>query len=459
MTHEPHLATRLTPLWRPDGVTALTVLLVLLLGVPSQLVLPGLGGAGSPALVAANGCLLWWLWHRVHRHEPAPSSPVLAAALLFLLAVLASYVVASIRPINAEESLLATLAIVSVSGWLGLLALAHDGAPTPERWLRLLDRMALIAAVLAAFGLFQFVTGRSWLELVNLPGLEANTTLTTATVREGFTRPSGTAVHAIEFGAVLVMLLPLTLARGMGWLQPAGQQRNSLRRWLPAIITVLVLALSLSRSALVGAVVAVVALAPAFSWKQRFLAVLGLFLVGIVVFLTVPGMAGTILGLFTGIGSDPGVQSRTDSYEIAASYIARSPWLGRGLATFLPRYRIFDNQYLLALVEIGLLGVLALLGLAAAAIWSAARARSRFELAGYTGASTAVMSSALVGAFSLAIFDGFSFPMMVGLWFVMLGLSGAAYRLSRSPRTAEEPGRPSSPTTPPGEDAVAPPTP
>ena len=74
-------------------------------------------------------------------------------------------------------------------------------------------------------------------------------------------------------------------------------------------------------------------------------------------------MLGSILGLFTGIGDDSSAQSRIDSYSVAASYIVNSPFVGRGFGTFLPRYRIFDNQYLQSAVEIGLVGIVVLLGL------------------------------------------------------------------------------------------------
>src|SRR2546430_13733022 len=60
--------------------------------------------------------------------------------------------------------------------------------------------------------------------------------------------------------------------------------------------------------------------------------------------------------LFTGISRDDSALSRTDSYAVAGAFISRAPLLGRGPATWLPPYRILDNQFLGSLIEIGVGG-------------------------------------------------------------------------------------------------------
>lgn len=56
-----------------------------------------------------------------------------------------------------------------------------------------------------------------------------------------------------------------------------------------------------------------------------------------------------------------------------------------------------------------------------------------------------LFASCLVGTVCLAFFDGFSFPMMPGLWFVVMGLAGAGYRLTRlAPRHWSSTGQSSS---------------
>ena len=52
-----------------DAVTALTVYLIFLLLIPSDLVVPGLGNLGAPAILWGFVCLLWWTWHSLTRRE------------------------------------------------------------------------------------------------------------------------------------------------------------------------------------------------------------------------------------------------------------------------------------------------------------------------------------------------------------------------------------------------------
>jgi O-antigen ligase len=158
-----------------------------------------------------------------------------------------------------------------------------------------------------------------------------------------------------------------------------------------------------------------------------------------VVFLSVPGLLGTVTGLFTGIGDDSSAQSRTGSYAIASEFIERSPLFGRGFSTFLPKYRILDNQYLCLAIEIGLIGLVAVLGLFVVGALCARRMRvvGRDERTRQLG--QALAASICAGAAGLALYDGFGFPMATGTHFLMLGLAGAGLRLARLEATA--PGR------------------
>ena len=94
-----------------------------------------------------------------------------------------------------------------------------------------------------------------------------------------------------------------------------------------------------------------------------------------------PHFVTSVTELFTGAPNDPSIESRTQSYALAADFIGRSPWFGRGLGTFLPKYRIFDNEYLLLLVTVGIVGTVAFIALGIVAITIAWRVRlhDRFE--------------------------------------------------------------------------------
>ncbi|MFV0428658.1 MAG: hypothetical protein ACK5KO_04435, partial [Arachnia sp.] len=117
-----------------DAATVLTAFLVLRLALPSQFIVPGLGGAGTPALLASVGLLVWWGWSWLNRTGRGWSSYVASAALVWSMALLVSYASAMLRPINATETSIATLALLGFLGWVGVMMVAHDGLDTRERW-------------------------------------------------------------------------------------------------------------------------------------------------------------------------------------------------------------------------------------------------------------------------------------------------------------------------------------
>jgi O-antigen ligase len=160
-----------------------------------------------------------------------------------------------------------------------------------------------------------------------------------------------------------------------------------------------------------------------------------------VVFVLAPGVLASLGRLFLSIGStDTSAQSRTDSYGMAAEYIGHSPVLGRGFATFLPSYRILDNQLLGLLIEVGVVGLLAFLGMIAVAAWCGIRTRKRSTDPVAAQLGQACAAGLCAGVVSLALFDGLAFPMSGCMIFLLAGVSGAGWRIARE-RTASEPVR------------------
>lgn len=411
-----------------DTVTILTVYIVLLYALPSKLVFAPLGGAGTPALLVGLGCALLWTWHHVHRSTPtgAGRQPVRLAAGVFFLCVLTSYVVAMMRPILAEESSTADLGLVAVLGWTGVLLIATDGISTIERLTTLTRRLALAGGAVATLGIAQFATGQAFVNYIDIPGLTANQALTGAVARDGFTRPAGTASHPIEYGAVLTMLLPIALNSAM-----TKDGRSALRRWYPPLVLGLAILLSISRSAIVGAAVGLLVLIPTWSRSARACVAGVVAAMLLFVFVAVPGMIGTITGLFTGIGGDSSAQSRTGSYAVALEFIGKEPFFGRGFSTFLPRYRILDNQYLLLAIEVGLVGLAAALLLIATGFFAARAARRASMSSDVRQLCQALAASIAAGGVSFALFDAFSFSSVPGTLFLILGIAGATWRLVR----------------------------
>jgi O-antigen ligase len=149
-------------------------------------------------------------------------------------------------------------------------------------------------------------------------------------------------------------------------------------------------------------------------------------------YILVHGLFGTLFSLFSNISSDTSAQSRTDSYALVEQFIGRSPIFGRGFRTFLPSYRILDNQLLGTTIEMGVVGLGALLGLMITTIIACRQVRrtvadeSARRLA---QACIASVASALVG---FAFYDGLSFPMGAGIFFFVVGCGGSLAGLARS---------------------------
>jgi hypothetical protein len=235
-------------------------------------------------------------------------------------------------------------------------------------------------------------------------------------------------MHPLEYGVVLCIAFPIAISLAL-----KDASRSRLVRWFPVAAIGVASALSVSRSALIGLLAAILVLAPVWSWRVR--ALVGAAATGLVIAVgvLVPGMLGTIRGLFLGLAGDTSVVSRLSSYDVALEYIGRFPFVGKGFGTFLPRYHILDNQYLLMAVELGVVGVAIFLGVLGAAIWCASIARrsATSELDRHLG--QALVAAVASGGVLLLFFDGFSFPMSAGMLFLVMGVSGAARRLATRP--------------------------
>lgn len=410
---------------RPDATTVLTAYAVLLYVIPSDRRVAPLGGAGSVASILATAALLWWAWHQINIAGNSPRTGVQwvrTAAFVFLGACMASYAVASLAPLTAADASVADLGLVRVAALIGILLVANDGIDTEARLLLLTRRLCLLGALYAGLGLVQFFSGLSIVDTIQIPGLSASADAVIG-ARNGFVRPVSTAVHPLEYSVVLTMLLPLALT-----LAVHDRQRPALRRWIPVVLLTLASALSVTRSALLATVAVFLVLLPTWPATARKVLAGSAVLGCLGIYMIVPGMASTVLAMFT--EEDASVSSRTDSYGVALSFFSISPLFGRGFGTFLPVYRIVDNQYLLSAIEIGTFGLAALLVLVLTAMILPIRHRTRWSSQPMRGLGPALFASILAGSLILAFFDAFAFSQAVGTLFMIIGLCGAYLNVS-----------------------------
>ena len=408
-------------------VRLLTLLIVLLIAIPSRLIFSPLGSAGTPALVLGLVLLLSWLFARITGQVRRRSQPIRVVGLLFLAAVVASYIAATTRPIDAVEIRAADRGLISMIGWIGILLFAMDGPRDRADLDVLLRRLALAGGLQGVVGLVQFVTHLPLTNYIVIPGLTVNSDLGSVLGRDGLTRPAGTTIHPIEFGAVLTMILPIALHYAIH-----DVHRSRLARWFPVVAIAAAVPISISRSAILSAVVVLLFLLPTWARPLRRRAYVAIAGLTVLLYLAVPGLIGTLSSLFTGISQDSSATSRTDSYHLAAEFITRAPWFGRGFRTFLPTYRILDNQYLGMAIEMGLVGVLVFLLFLATAVSESILVRRGSTDASTRDLAQSFAASLAAAGLSFAIYDAFSFPMAASLLFLIVGCAGALRRIENS---------------------------
>ncbi|WP_421741991.1 O-antigen ligase family protein [Cellulomonas sp.] len=408
-----------------DAVTWLTVYIVVLYAIPSRLVVGALGSAGSVSMLFGLASFAVWMLQRVWvwRTRPLRTGPVQAAWWVFVFVAGVSYVMAVSRPISADELSPLDVSMLVLVSWSGTLLVAHDGVRSRERLETLIWRMALCGGVLALLGLAQFATGRTFVDTISVPGLTSVAASGTY-YRSGLVRPSGTAIHPIEYGVLITMLLPLALHVAFH-----HRTRNLFLRCAPALAIGAVIGASSSRSAYLGAATGLAICAVGWSARQRR-TVLALGLGGAIVLVAaVPRLTRSIVGLFAGAEEDPSITSRTGSLDMAWWFLSQHPLFGRGLGTFMPKYRIFDNQYLNLLVGVGVVGTIAFVALAVVAVVHLIRTFRAVSEPSARDLTTSLIAAIVTMIVSLAYFDAFAFPMTMGTLFLLLGLAGASRRI------------------------------
>jgi O-antigen ligase len=408
-----------------DAVSLLTVYLVLLLAIPSGVVVSVLGSLGRPSLIWGLILLGWWavtkLQSRPGAHPP-PSQPVRFAFVAFLVFALVSFAAAMLRGQPTDQEIPAITALIRILSWAGVMLVAMDGISTTLDLARMVRRIGIGAGLLAMVGLAQFLTGSPLVDFFGaIPGLTFTGGIGE---RGGAIRSSGTAMHPLEYATLLNAALPLVIAAAISRGFRSQRPGSSTGWWLLIALITISSLVAVSRSATIGLAVAVLLMIPTLPSRLRLIAIGAGSALAVVVFIAIPGLLSTTVRLFTGAAVDPSTLSRTAALDRVAEFMSPSPLFGTGFGIFLPRYYIFDNQWVLMLIEVGILGTVAFAAVFITSIFSAGQAGLSHDpdlrLLGYSlGAS--IFTIALLFAF----FDGLSFPIAGGMLFLLAGLCGS----------------------------------
>ena len=431
--HEPALGSwalawrRAFPRARFDAVALVSAYLVALLFIPSSLIFRPLGGIGTPAVILSLLILLWyaasWLTGKV-----VPSGagrPVRLAVLALALAVLASFVAAMTRTIPVVETLSAERGLITVLSWSGLVVVLSQGLSRYEQIDIIMRRAVVFGSVVALIGIFEFYSGINVTNYIQIPGMSLNIDYSTLLTRGNFYRPSSTAVDPIEFSVSMAILLPFALHRALD-----SARSGRIRRWLPVALIGFAIPITVSRSGIIGAAIALLVLVPTWTPRQRRGFLVAVLPALAVLKVSASGLLGTLSAFFTGLFSTAGEGSvystRISAFSLDWPYISARPLFGRGWATFLPAvYSWTDDMYLLMLIETGVVGLICLILLYLTGIQCGAAGRRKTSDPRRRHFGQALVAAIAAAMVTTATFDSLSFPMVGGLIFLVLGIAGA----------------------------------
>jgi O-antigen ligase len=428
----------LTPVRRADGATLISLFVVLQFVIPARLVISKLPLSISPASVVALAVGLCWLFaHFTNTLGMAKGRNAVRTMLfLYICAVLATYGLATYGYLPPDELNLADHSLVLALASVGMALGVCDGVRGHERLNLVLKTIAATGAVVAVIGILQFLVDLDLTQYLKLPGLRYTAEYGYTTERATMRRVGATTGHPIEFGVVCAMLLPLAIHMAT---KAVRRRQPWVRWWLCTGLIAMGLMFSISRSAILSAAVAGGVLFLGWPARRRVQALLAVLPFLLLIKVMVPGLLGAFYNLFTTMGQDDSIRYRTHDYATASAQIAKHIWLGRGLGTwYAPKHQVFDNQYLLSLVEVGVLGLVAFMGIFVAGIYAALRARSMSSDPEERDLGLTLVAMLVVPVIGCATFDLAAFATATALAFLIAGASGSLLRTVRSRRAPED---------------------
>lgn len=438
MTLERHGGTSLMTAERPvpwmarrrprDATAALTVAMFAALLIPSPLIFAPLGAAGTPANVIALGLLLWWGLATIGtRLRPARRTQPLHVAFVLILAVVMASVITLVgRPLGPQELTGAIRGVLFLGSLGGVALVAADGVDSVARIHALIRRLVHGVAIVSILGVIEFATGFNPAQALSIPGLSRNLVLPDQQ-RLLFLRVQSTALHPIELGSVLGITLPLAVHLAM----TGGTRRRRVIAGIEVALIGIVLPMTLSRTGIIAAAIGMTVLALDWSWRRRIGVVVGAMALVGAIRAVIPGLVAGLIDIFVNVGNDESTTGRTSRYDTAGAYILEHPWFGRGYNTLQPATgQIFDNQYLYVATEIGVVGLVVVLGFFLLLISLSVTVRRRAP-----DVETRSLARALTGIFIavMVIFataDMMSFSMAMLIVLLLAGCTGALWRLT-----------------------------
>ena len=418
---------------RADTATVVSVFIVLQLLIPTRLVISGIPLSLSPAAIVCLFLGLWWICAQFTSTLGLAKGRNAVRTMLFLYAcsILATYGYSTFGYLPSDELQLSDHYMVLAFGGIGLALAVCDGIRDRDRLDFMLKTLVVVGAMVAVIGILQFIANFDLTRYISsLPGLRYSGDDIVITERSTLRRVPATTGHPIEFGVMSAMLLPLAVHYAMA---ASRRAQPVFRWWLCAGLIACGLMFSISRSAILGMAGAGIVLFIGWPGRRRLQALGAIAGFLAVMKVVVPGLLGTFYSLFANLGSDSSIQYRTHDYTTARIEISKHFWLGRGLGTwYAPKHEVFDNQYLLSLVEIGALGMIAFIGIFLAGLYTAARSRLRSVDTVDRDLALTLAAMIVVPIVGCATFDLAAFSTASALALLTAGAAGALWRITQA---------------------------
>jgi O-Antigen ligase len=415
---------------RSDAVLLLQAFALAVMVIPSDTVIRAIGAVGYPAaLIGVFIFLVFIAAVLLGLHDPTRNRhPIRGVLCVLWLSVLASYVLMDQGRLTGTELASADRTLIRVAVITGVALVAAE-------WLRSLSDVRRVLRALCWGAAFCGVVGalQYWVSfdiaqyLRDLPGFTVNHDNPGIVDRGGLNRVTGTAITAIELGVVAGMVLPIAIYLGL-----YDREKSAIMRWTPVVLCALSVATSVSRSGIIAVVVAFGVLVVLMPPVPRLVALCAVPFALAGAFMSARGLIGTLASFFSATESDPSIGYRLHDYPLAERLWQEAPWFGHGGGTYMPAdsLNIFDNQYLNTAVELGSVGVVALVVFLLVPAVAALVARRRSANPELRLLCAALAGAGLAATLCSLTFDSLSFPMFVNVYALVIGLIGACWRMA-----------------------------
>lgn len=416
---------------------------VTLLVLPADQVFAPLGATGYLGMILALVIAVFWLGSLLFGlHDPvARRAPVRVAIAVLLLASCISYVIY----MTGRSIPVTPVAQSSAERWL-LLLLAGAGLSLTiiDSVRSLADVMVLVRALTTGalfcgvVAIVQFITRWNPVDLIRgaMLGFENNGGSTAFQDRGGLMRVAGTTFHPIELAVITAMLLPLAIWRALYEERTSGRRGRTVYLWSIPVVLLVANAATVSRTGLIALLLVAVLFVGFLPVIARRWAVVAIPAAVAGLFLTTPGLVGSLTGSVFAGTTDTSIVNRLDNYPRVAQLVAEHPWFGSGPGTYLPERAkfILDNEYLSAAICLGLVGgACVVFYFALPAFFGFVAAQAAVE-PGLRCLAGAVATACAIAAVCSATFDSLAFPVFALLYPFTLGIAGSVWILVKQER-------------------------